>query len=303
MRRVLVFKLLLILAACNPTSEQKETEIDFKADKKEKTSINSPVVPYKLKVAIASMISPKETFTYYEELIRYIGEKAKLPYEFKQRKTYGEVNEMLGRGDLDFAFICTGAYTELRKKYPVEIIALPVVNGKSTYNAYIITHKESGIEKFTQLKGKSFAFTDPYSNTGYNYTIKMLKENGLYKEGFFSKTVFTYAHDYSIQAVARKIVDGASVDGLVFEFLRKKYPEKVKNISIIHISKEFAIPPFVVNAKLDKQIKKQIKNTLLSMHESKEGQVILEKIGIDKFIEGRDELYDSVREIMKGNNH
>lgn len=294
---------LVTLLACNTTSDQKGTEVNFKADKKEKDNINSTEAPQKLKVAIASMISPKETFTYYKELIQFIGEKIKLPYEFKQRKTYGEVNEMLGRGDLDFAFICTGAYTELRKKYPVEIIALPVVNGKPTYNAYIITHKDLGIEKFSQLRGKSFAFTDPYSNTGYNYTIKMLKDNGLDKDAYFSKTVFTYAHDYSIQAVARKIVDGASIDGLVFEFLRKKYPEKVKDISIIHVSKDFAIPPFVINSKLDRQIKRGIKNTLLSMHESKDGQAILEKIGIDKFVEGRDELYDSVREIMKGNRY
>lgn len=303
MRKLLLFKLLLIFIACNQTSEQKGTEIDFEIDKKEKTSIHLADSRPKLKVAIASMISPKETFTYYEELIRYIGEKTKLPYEFKQRKTYSEVNEMLGRGELDFAFICSGAYTELRKKYSVEIIALPVVNGKPSYNAYLITHKESGIENFSQLKGKSFAFTDPNSNTGYNYTISMLKEKGLDKEGFFSKTVFTYAHDYSIQAVARKIVDGASIDGLVFEFLKKNYPEKVIDISIIHISKDFAIPPFVVSAKLDAQIKKKIKNTLLTMHLSKEGHNILEKIGINKFIEGSDELYDGVREIMEVNSH
>ncbi|MCJ7830710.1 MAG: hypothetical protein MUP74_04905, partial [Desulfobacterales bacterium] len=47
----------------------------------------------RLRVAVAAMISPQETFIYYRELIDYIGERLDRDIELVQRKTYGEINE------------------------------------------------------------------------------------------------------------------------------------------------------------------------------------------------------------------
>jgi phosphonate transport system substrate-binding protein len=46
-------------------------------------------------VAVAAMISPKETFGYYRQLLDYIGVKLGREVQFIQRKTYGEINELL----------------------------------------------------------------------------------------------------------------------------------------------------------------------------------------------------------------
>ena len=43
------------------------------------------------KGAVAAMISPKETFGYYRQLLDYIGEKLGRDVQFIQRKTYGEI--------------------------------------------------------------------------------------------------------------------------------------------------------------------------------------------------------------------
>ena len=61
-----------------------------------------------LRVAVAAMISPKETFIYYRELIDYIGRKAGRGIQLIQRKTYGEINALFLKGEIDLAFICTG---------------------------------------------------------------------------------------------------------------------------------------------------------------------------------------------------
>ena len=41
---------------------------------------------------------------------------------------------------------------------------------------------------------------------------------------FFSNTIYTYSHDNSIMAVAKGMVDGASVDGLIWEFYHQRKP-------------------------------------------------------------------------------
>ncbi|GAB4339239.1 MAG: phosphate/phosphite/phosphonate ABC transporter substrate-binding protein [Calditrichia bacterium] len=293
---------LFILLGCgddNHYRNQTPIQLDFTLDSASQPAVKKPVVKNHLSVAVSAMISPQETFSNYEALMKYIGKKMNRDVEFKQRKTYKEVNDMLKKGQLDFAFICSGAYVEARREFPINLLVVPVVNGEPVYYAYIIAHKNSNINSFKDLKGKSFAFTDPLSNTGHLYPLSLINRLGEKVDVFFSQTIYTYAHDHSIQAVARKIVDGASVDGLIFEYLKAKKPERVENVKVIGKSQEFGIPPVVICPTVDPEIKMELTRIFLHMHEDPEGKEILEELLIEKFIPGTDTAYDGIEEMMR----
>jgi phosphonate transport system substrate-binding protein len=91
-------------------------------------------------VAVAAMISPKETFGYYRQLLDYIGEKLGREVQFIQRKTYGEINELLGIGQIDLAFICSGPYAAGKEEYDFELVATPQVQESSYYQSYLIVN-------------------------------------------------------------------------------------------------------------------------------------------------------------------
>ena len=293
MSKLFIFTLLgfmLILTSCKKQNSIQEVHIDVDSGNVfNEVKTDSGQVIY---VAVSTMISPLTTFNLYKDLIDYISKQSGYKVEFKQRKTYFEVNELLTEKKLDFAFICTGAYLEAQiNKRPIELLAVPVVNGKPYYQAYVIVNTDSEFRKIDDLKGASFAFTDPLSNTGYLYVVNYLKGIKTTPEKFFNRIIFTYAHDYSIQAVKRKLVDGASVDGLVYEYLEKFEPKKIEGLRIINKSKEFGIPPFVVRKDLDQQIKSKLRKVLLNMHQDPEGKMLLKKIMIDKFIEVDESIY------------
>ena len=233
-------------------------------------------------VAVSAMISPKETLAQYKELFSYLSKKLNKPIKLKQRKTYGEVNELLKNGGLDFALVCSGAYVVAEREFPIHILAVPVVRGEPQYQAYIIVNNKSKIYSFDQLKGKTFAYTDILSNTGYKYALKLIREMHYNPETYFSKTIFTHGHDYSIQAVQRGIVDGATVESLIFNYLQVTEPSKVKNIRIIKKSEKFGIPPLVFTDKSNKKVVKKIREILFNMHKTPEGKKILKKLLIDK---------------------
>jgi phosphonate transport system substrate-binding protein len=75
-----------------------------------------------LKVAVAAIISPKETFIYYRQLLDYIGNKMGREIQFVQRKTYGEINELLAKSQIDLAFICSGPYVVGKEKYGFQLV-------------------------------------------------------------------------------------------------------------------------------------------------------------------------------------
>ena len=113
------------------------------------------------------MVSPKETFVYYQNLLNYIGTKSNHSVQLIQRKTYGEISELLHKGDIDISFICSGPYATGREKYGFEALATPIVRGKPYYQSYLIVNTDSEIQTLEDLRGGLFAFTDPESNTGF----------------------------------------------------------------------------------------------------------------------------------------
>jgi phosphonate transport system substrate-binding protein len=253
------------------------------------------VIP--LRLAVAAVISPQGTFESYSALAAYLSEKLGRPVELVQRRTYAEVNDLIENGEVDVAFVCTSAYVIGQRDFGMELLAAPQVNGKITYQSWLITPVESAAQNLSDLAGKTFAFTDPWSNSGRMYPTAMVKKLGETPETFFGRTFFTYSHDDAIRAVANGVADGAAVDSLVYQYAVARQPELGQKTKIIHRSPNFGIPPVVTSPHLRPQIRAELQNILLNMAADPAGQAALDILDIDRFVLVGDHLYDSVREL------
>jgi phosphonate transport system substrate-binding protein len=251
-----------------------------------------------LNVAVAAMISPKETIDYYRELLNYIGAKMGRGIRLVQRKTYGEVNEMFLHGQIDLAFICSGPYAVGKQKYGFEALATPIVRDQPFYQSYLIVNKDSSFRELADLRNRNFAFTDPDSNTGTMVPRYWLAQMGETPESFFKSFTYTYSHDNSILAVARLLVDGAAVDGLMWEYYNVRNPIYTSRTKVIKKSEPFGSPPLVASVALPPQDKQVIGQLVFNMHLDPEGKKILEKLMIDRFAVPEEEWYEPIR-IMK----
>src|SRR6266536_3270506 len=217
-----------------------------------------------LKIGLAAMISPKETLIFYNGLLGYVGQKVGRKVEMVQFRTYDEMDVALEKRDLDIAFVCSGPYVRDHEKFGAELLVAPQSYGKPFYHAYIIVPAGSPAKSFADLKGKTFAFTDPKSNTGRMVpTFMVSKDFGAAPEKFFGSVKFTFSHDKSIQEVSKGAVDGASVDSLIYDYLAAKSPASTKGTRILAKSAPYGIPPVVVNPKMDPALKAKVKAALL----------------------------------------
>lgn len=250
-----------------------------------------------LRIGVSAIISPEETMAYYQEMFDYLSLKMGVPVRLIQRKTYQEINDLVRKNSVDAAFVCSLAYVEGNDQFGMELLAVPVVRDEPYYYSYIIVPKYSNINSLYELKGKTFAFSDPLSNSGKLSPEYMIARMGENPETFFSMTFFTYSHDKSIQAVAEKMVDGAAVDSLVWDYKNATDARVTSRTRIINKSMPFGIPPVVVSKDIDPALKEKLQKTLLQMHEDKRGSEILDNIMIDRFSKVNDSLYDSIREM------
>jgi len=269
--------LLFIVAIYGCSRYSDAVTIDF-----DKTiAVESPESDIKqkgtLNVAVAAMISPKETFSYYRDLLDFIGTRLDRKVRLIQRKTYGEVNELFKTGQVELAFICSGPYAVEKE--------------------YLIVNKTSTYQNLNDLRDKVFAFTDPDSNTGALVPKYWLSKMGETPESFFESFSYTYSHDNSIMAVARALVDGATVDGHKWEYFQAKNPIFSSRTRVIQKSKPFGSPPLVASVALPPQDKDLIKQFVFTMHLDMQGKNILDSLMIEKFVLPDEKWYEPVRQM------
>ncbi|WP_214905266.1 phosphate/phosphite/phosphonate ABC transporter substrate-binding protein [Bacillus sp. ISL-55] len=250
----------------------------------------------KITVALASVISPKASLSKYDYLLEYIESQFGMQVEIVQRQTYQEVDSMLRRGEVDFAFICSLSYViGLEKGYLVDVAA-PVVNGRPLYQSYTIVNQNSPYQTLEDLKGKRFAYTDPYSYTGRLSMLSQLDKKGETSEDFFGKTYFTYSHDYSVKAVELGIVDGATVDGAMFDQMLATEPELSAHIRVIGTGDEAGTPPVVASKKGDPKKIETFSEILFNLRNHPDGRQLLKELGVDRYEPINQQNYQVIRQ-------
>jgi phosphonate transport system substrate-binding protein len=290
-----VFSIFFYLLGCDQRNDE-TINVSLKKVEKNKTMLPEQPVK-KIRIAISAVISPKETFALYKELLDYISAEINLPVQLVQRETYEEVNDMIRDKEIDLAFVCSGAYVKGHDQFGMKILAAPVAYGKPSYSSYIIVPIASPITAVESLRGKKFAFTDPMSNTGKLSPTYMLSKMNEDIDTFFKSYIFTYSHDVSIEMVAHNLVDGAAVDGLIWEYMKSKTPSITAKTRIIKKSEPYGIPPVVIPPGLNSTLEEQFRKLFLNIHNDEKGREILAKLMIDKFIILDDHSYDSIREM------
>jgi phosphonate transport system substrate-binding protein len=246
---------------------------------------------------VAAIISPKGTVDSYGALLDYLEAELDRPVELVQRRTYGEVNDLVQSGDVDVAFVCTSAYIVGHREFNMQLLAAPQVMGDTVYHSLLIVPADSPAQSMADLRGAVFAFTDPISTSGRNYPIWLVQQLGETPESFFSRTFYTYSHDDAIRAVADHVADGAAVDSLVYAYALEREPDLAQKTRVIHTSPAFGIPPVVVSPSARPQLVADLQDALLRMNKTAVGRAALQAAGMDGFVLIDDAVYKSVREL------
>lgn len=262
--------------------------------------VTTPGALVPLRISVASVISPRGTVESYQPLLDYLSARLGRPVELVQRRTYTETNELIGRGEVDVAFVCTSAYISGRDTYGMSLLAAPQVAGATTYHSLLLVPADSAARSMADLGGAVFAFTDPTSYSGRVYPTALVQELGETPEQFFDRIFYTYSHDDAINAVADGLADGAAVDSLVYDFAVARDPWLAERVRVIHRSPSFGIPPVVVGPDVRPQVRAELQAILFDMADdaTPEAQAALKALGAEGFVPIDDRAYDSARAVV-----
>jgi phosphonate transport system substrate-binding protein len=215
----------------------------------------------------------------YHFITEYIGRQLDRPTELStgQYATFAE----LYSGAADVAFICSRPYIHLRRHNPplVEPLAAPVLQGeryrgRPIYFSDVIVRHDSPFQQFSDLRGRSWAYNDPHSHSGYGVTLYHLARLGE-TNGFFGRVVEAGYHQKAIRLVAAGKIDAAAIDSQVLAIEQRDHPEITARLRVIDTLGPSTIQPIVAAHHLPPALRAEIQAALLHLHHDPAAQPAL----------------------------
>src|SRR5215469_8647899 len=181
----------------------------------------------------------------------------------------------------------------------VEPVAqLRLANGSLGYRSCLIVHADSDIFSPEDMAGKTFAFNDPNSTSGYLVpSAFFMMELNVDPKKYFSKVTFSGSHEASILAVAAKKVEVASTNLPDLQQLTRENKVPRGALRVIWVSKLIPNDPIVVRKDMPPSLRSAVQESLTTM--KVRHPEAFKEIGawVGGFVPADDGKYQVVREL------
>jgi phosphonate transport system substrate-binding protein len=209
--------------------------------------------------------------------------------------------EALRNQSADISFMGALPYVLARDQTGAEVLLSEVYRGKPSYVARIFVRRDSGIETVADLAGKSIAFADPISESGYLYPLEIVAEAGLLTPGadpqsFFSRVYFAGGYQQAIQAMANGLVDAAGVSQFAELLLT---PAQQSEVRWIAESKPIPAHAVIARPGLDPALEAAFVEAMLKLNEPANRWLLQHVYGPDGYVRADPAAYEPVAEVAR----
>lgn len=252
------------------------------------------------KLRIGTFLAPS-VMPMYQVIADEIGRALNIKTELVVETDYESCKNDLN----DVCFICSLPYVIFEKQGLdiSEPIVAPVLIGKRyndrpIYFSDVIVKSDSNFKSFLDLRGASWCYNEPLSQSGYGITRYHLAKLGETK-GFFSKVVQAGYHEESIRKVANGEIDGSAIDSQDLAIAMKQNPTLKKSLRIVDSIGPSTIQPMSVSKRLPEELKLQIQNIVLNLHKDPVVQEVFNYCEVSHFTKVDAKSYDDIREMYE----
>jgi phosphonate transport system substrate-binding protein len=205
-----------------------------------------------------------------------------VPVELFPAPDYAGVMQGLLAGQLEYAHLGASAYAGIYLQDPdaVEpILVSPEVDGSLGYYAAMYARSDSDIHSIEDMQGKSLAYADPNSASGYLIPRAELRMAGIDDTSYFSRTGFGGGHEQAVIAVLNGQYDagvtwvsgqGEASEGFTRGNLRRMIENGLLNMDdlrVIWMSNLIPNGPIVLHRSVPQEARDLLLAYMDTMHE------------------------------------
>src|SRR3546814_520787 len=139
-----------------------------------------------------------------------MSERLGIPVELYPASDYAGVMQGLISKNLEYAGLGSAGYAGIHVQDPEAVeplLTTQQIDDSTGYYSVLYVRADSPYKTLEDLKGKSLAFADPNSTSGYLVPAFELKENGFKPDEFFGRPGFAGGHEQGVVAVLNNQYD------------------------------------------------------------------------------------------------
>lgn len=169
--------------------------------------------PLKLGVGMFQPDREKNDAT-YRPLAAHLAERLGRPVALRTVDSWEGLAKSLANGETDLALMGPWGYVLANHYSDARVVSTILYQGKPEYFALIVTHPDSGLESIDDLlgtkgRGRSFAFGDKGSTSGYLIPFHLFQQRGIDPEKHFARVLYTKHQAIQMQVTAGQLDAGA----------------------------------------------------------------------------------------------
>ena len=145
----------------------------------------------------------------YRPLADYLARKLGREVKLFTVDTWEGLAKSLSSGETDITLMGPWGYVLAHHTADAQVIATILYDGKPEYFAITVTNPKSGINSIQDLKGKTFAFGDKGSTSGYLIPFYNFQKLGIDPDTYFSKVIYTKHQAIETQVTRGELDAGA----------------------------------------------------------------------------------------------
>jgi len=239
----------------------------------------------------------------YEKVGKLIGDKLGCPVEVFVATSYNAEIEAMRNGKLEIGEFGPLGYVLAHQVAKAEAVAaFGTDDGKpDTYWASIVTYPDSGIKTVADIRGHSFAFSDPASTSGHLFPAYGLRKAGLDPDKDV-RAVYAGSHTASFEALYNHKVDAGELNSEQLESAKQRGHYKDGDLVFLWKSDPIPTDPFTVRGDLPDAFKKKLLVVLQDLDLSTldpADRKIMVGAGITRLVPQSDGAYNGIRDLVK----
>jgi ABC-type phosphate/phosphonate transport system substrate-binding protein len=236
----------------------------------------------------------------YELVSEEVGRRLNIPTELVVETSY----ESCEKDQNEVCFVCSLPYVTFeRQGLDLAIpVAAPVLEGeryegRPVYFSDVIVHRDSPFRSFLDLRGRSWAYNEPLSHSGYGITRFHLVQLGE-TNGFFAQVVEAGFHREAIRMVARGEVDGSAIDSQVLTMELRDHPDLADQVRVVEALGPSTIQPVAVSRRVPEDLRAAIRHALVTMADDPPVRERLAVAFVERFVPVDASSYDDIRRMV-----
>jgi phosphonate transport system substrate-binding protein len=226
-----------------------------------------------IRFGVLSGENEKDRVQRYSAFEAYLEENLGVPVEIYTASSYDGVIQALAADQIEFAFLGSSAYAAAwtETNGGVEpLVSRQEDDGSTGYYSVVAVRCDSPYKSIEDLQGKTLAFADPDSTSGYAVPYFNLLKQGYNPETYFGATPFSGSHETGVLGVVNGQFDAAAtyitneISGVPQRMVEKGMI-KAGEACWIWTSPEITSGPFTARKNLPGELKSTMKQLLLEV--------------------------------------